>query len=425
MLKTFRRVFGHRNPVRLLWHKTRAIAALVLYRLPARKLYVIGITGTDGKTTTVGMTAHILSQSGIRTGALSTAYMRIGDKEQWNETQKTSPSPFVIQKFLRNCVRAGCTHVVLECSSHGLVQSRLLGIWPTVAAITNTSEEHLDYHGTMERYRKDKGRLFGMLKGKGTKVLNRDDATFEMYGSIPSLNTVTYSASSPDATLTLSEVEVTPHGSSAVVHSEEADTSAELELTIPGGFNLENALCAIGATHSLCTLDEACKALASYKSAPARMEMIDEGQPFSVYVDFTVTPEAFRKTLGTLRDMIEPGKRIIVLTGSCGDRMKEKRPIVGSVCCAMADSVIITNDEPYTEDPQQIIDEVWSGIDQTQCKAIQIPDRKEAITYACTSAQAGDAVLLCGLGSYPYVMMKDGPVPWNEQEETRAILRTL
>lgn len=423
MVITLKRLIGHRNPVRLLWHRAKGFFAAFINGFPAQKLYIIGITGTDGKTTTVGMAAHILSSAGVACGALSTAFVKIRDKQTWNETQKTSPSPFVIQKFLKDCVQAGCSHVVLECSSHGLVQGRLATIRPNVAAITNISPEHLDYHGTMKQYTKDKSLLFKMLKGRGTKVLNRDDSTFEQYSRIPTRNTVTYSATSPDATLMLSEVCVSPKKSSAWIHSEEEDNGTQLILNIPGGFNLENAMCAIGCTQSFVSLREACTALAKFRNAPARMERIDEGQDFSVYIDFTITPAAFEKTLRTLREMVDESNKVLVLTGSCGDRMKEKRPQVGKICSELADVVVITNDEPYTEDPQKIIDDVWAGVDQSACEAEQIMDRRSAIEWICNKASTGDAVLLCGLGSYPFIMTAEGPKPWNEQEITRDILQ--
>src|SRR3989344_5173745 len=188
----FKRLLHPRHPLRLCYHRVRAFLAALLNGFPARRLTVIGITGSDGKTTTVEMTAHILRKNGVKCGALSTACFRVGDKVTWNSTQKTSPSPFVIQRFLRRLVREGCTHAVLEYSSHGLVQGRTDWTWPQVAAITNLTPEHLDYHGSMERYQADKARLFAMLKGKGTKVLNKADRTFVKYSLIPCEHTITY-----------------------------------------------------------------------------------------------------------------------------------------------------------------------------------------------------------------------------------------
>ena len=177
MLRKLKQSIGHRHPLRLGWHGLKAFLAALRYGFPARKLTVIGITGTDGKTTTVAMTGHILENAGLQISILSTAFVRINGKERWNETQKTSPSPFYVQKFLSECVHAGCSHAILEISSHGLVQKRVSFTWPTVAAITHLSPEHLDYHGTMKQYAEDKRILFEMLGGKGTKVLNADDET--------------------------------------------------------------------------------------------------------------------------------------------------------------------------------------------------------------------------------------------------------
>jgi len=429
MIARLKKLIPERSPIRLLWHRSKTLCAALMYGFPARKLTVVGVTGTDGKTTNVGMVAHILQQSGIKTGALSTAFFQIGEKVTWNETQKTSPSPFIVQKFLRTLLRNKCTHAVIEYSSHGLVQGRTLFTWPAIAAITNTSAEHLDYHGSMEQYRSDKGMLFQMLGEKGTKVLNRNDDTFSLYQAIKSEDTVDYAAGRPinatEHSLWLSDIATHPASSTATLHIGEK-ISVPLSLGIPGQFNLMNALCAIGcAIAAGVTPQQSASALATFKGVPGRMEPISEGQNFSVYIDFTVTPGAYEQTLSTLRSMIAPDKRILVLTGSCGDRMKEKRPVVGKICSELADVVVVANEDPYTEDPEKIIDEVWAGIDQTKTEAHRIFDRREAISYLLSHAQEGDAVLLCGKGSDTMMWVKEGQVPWNEREITREILHTL
>ena len=417
MLRAIKRLIGHRNPLRLWWHKSKAFVAALRYGFPARGLTVVGVTGTDGKTTTVGMVAHILRAAGRKTGSLSTAYVDVNGKREWNTTQKTSPSPFVVQKFLRRIADAGCTHAVLEYSSHGLVQGRTLFTWPVIAAITNTALEHLDYHGTMEQYRKDKGILFHMLSGKGAKVLNADDDTFETYMKIPSAETLVYSPKHD-----LSNVRSDPSSCSA--RALIGDESHTLTLAIPGAFNLENALCAIGCARALgIAADRAVAALESFHGTPGRMEQIDEGQPFSVFIDFAITPQAFEKTLMTIRQMVGSDHRVLVLTGSCGDRMKEKRPIIGKLCSDLADVVVITDDESYEEDPRAVMEEVWAGVDQAKTEAYKIFDRRTAIAKIFAVAKSGDAVVLCGLGSYPSRMTPSGPVPWNEQEIAREFLR--
>lgn len=423
MLRKVKSMIGQRSRIRLAWHHGKAFLAALRYGFPARKLTIVGITGTDGKTTTVGMVSHILQENGKCTGALTTAFFDIDGKRHFNETQKTSPSPFVIQAFLRKILKAGCTHAVLEYSSHGLVQGRTHYTWPAVSAMTNTSPEHLDYHGTMEQYRADKGILFRMLRGKGVKVLNREDGTYETYQHIPSRETITY-ALSGESTLHIRDVHCNPEGSTATVVDIDG-TEAALSLHIPGEFNIENALCAIACAKGVgIALEKATAALQSFKGAPGRMEKLDEGQNFSVFVDFTVTPGAYQKTLSTLRSMVGPDKQILVLCGSCGDRMKEKRPLVGKVCSKLADVVIVTNEDPYTEDPEQIIDQVYAGIEESACHAEKIFDRRKAIETIFSYAKEGDAVILCAKGSDTTMWTAQGQIPWNEREIARELLRS-
>lgn len=419
MLSRLKSLLGNRNPIRLLWHWSKAFAAALRYGFPARKLTVIGITGTDGKTTTVMMTAHILHAAGFATGAVSTSFFSVRGKIEENPTHKTSMSPFILQRFLRRCVSEGCTHAVVEISSHGLVQHRNDFLWPAVAAITNTSPEHLDYHKTMEQYRKDKGILFGMLSGKGTKVLNADDETFGLYQAIPSQRTIVYSTQSD-----LKNIETTVLSTNATASID--GQGITLRLPIPGTFNLYNALCALSCAVAISIPPQkGADALSTFTGVPGRMERIDEGQPFSVYVDFTVSPAAYEKTLDAIRATLAPDKRLLVLTGSCGDRMPEKRPMIGAIVSERADVVVVSEDETMTEDPQKVIDEVWAGIDQGKIEAHQIFDRTEGIRFLLKAAQTGDAVALCGMGACTTMQTREGLRPWDEREVAREILREL
>ena len=432
MLSRLKSLIADDHPLRLAWHRLKAHAAAVRYGFPAWKLTVIGITGTDGKTTTVGMMAHILRSSGLNVGALSTAFFQIAEHITWNATQKTSPSPFTIQKFLRQCVDTGCTHAVLEYSSHGLVQGRTLHTRPSVAAITNLTPEHLDYHKTMEEYARAKSLLFTMLNGRRTKVLNRDDVTYEQFSSIPSSQTITYGTHPPQEknraagaiNLWISTISAAPDHIQATLHKDQEGQTHTLSLPIAGTFNLENALCAIGCALGCgIGIETSLASLQSFHGIPGRMEKIDEGQPFTVYVDFTVTPASYEKTLTALSAAMQPGKRLLVLTGSCGDRMKEKRPIVGKIVSEHADIMVVTNEDPYSEDPEKIIDEVWAGIDHSKTKAHRISERKEAIEFLLSKAQPGDTVLLCGKGSDTTMWTKHGKIPWNERGIVRQLLK--
>ncbi len=423
LLRRLKKFIPERSPVRLSWHYARAFCAAMRYGFPARKLTVIGITGTDGKTTTVTMTAHILRHAGRKTGLISTTAFQIGDQIELNVTQKTSMSPFIVQKQLRRMVDAGCEFAVIEVSSHGLVQGRVHHISPFVAGITNTAEEHLDYHKTMLQYRKDKGKLFHMLKGRGTKVLNGNDETYEMYKDIPSAETIIYNSRESD--LWVTDVMNAENGCSAVLHTDLGGT-ANLTLAIPGIFNIENALCAIGCSLAVgIPLDHCLDALSSFTGVEGRLQEIKEGQNFRVFVDFTVTPQAYEKVLTTLKAMVPRGKRILVMMGSCGNRMPEKRPLLGKICSDIADVVVLTSDETYGESHEKIIDEIWAGVDQSHAMAFKVPDRKEAIMFTLAQAQEGDIVLLAGMAGVTTMMTAEGQIPWDEQMIAREVLRSL
>ncbi|TSC57271.1 MAG: UDP-N-acetylmuramoyl-L-alanyl-D-glutamate--2,6-diaminopimelate ligase [Candidatus Peregrinibacteria bacterium Greene0416_62] len=220
MIGRLKACIGQRNPLRLAYHAGKSLIAALCYGFPARRITVISVTGTDGKTTTTSMIAHILRASGLKVGIASTAFFDDGTGLKENPSHLTSISPFVLQKLLRQMLNNKCTHAVLECSSHGLVQHRLDWTFPRVAAITNTALEHLDYHGTMEQYRKDKGILFRMLKGKGTKILNICDETYSTYSGIPSDKTIVWSPTQQthETTLWLSDIHSTATSTEATVH---------------------------------------------------------------------------------------------------------------------------------------------------------------------------------------------------------------
>ena len=416
-------LISERNPLRLSWHFSKAFIAAAIYGFPARKLTVIAITGTDGKTTTVEMVAHILRFAGRKVGAASTAAFSVDEAVEKNATQKTSMSPFLLQRFLRRLIKEKCEFAVIETSSHGLVQGRVHHTYPKVAAITNTSPEHLDYHGTIEQYRKDKGKLFAMLHGGGTKILNGSDGSYELYHQIPSAETIVYNT--PNSDLWISAPGTDAASSSATLHTE-LGGEALLQIGVPGTFNLENALCAIGCAEAVgIPLTMCIRALENYHGAPGRLERIDEGQPFSVFVDFTVTPVAYRKTLQTLRAMVGDSGRVLVLCGSCGDRMKEKRPEVGRIVSELADIMVVSNEDPYTEDPQKIIEEVWLGVNQESVEAHKIADRRQGIEFLLKSARQGDAVIFCAKGADTTMWVTEGQIPWDERAIVREVLREM
>ncbi len=425
-MKSLKSFIGHTHILRLTYHRLRGHLAAFLAGYPARTLTVTAITGTDGKTTTVSMITHILRSCGKKVAAASTAYLDIDGTRVPNATQKTSLSASDIQRFLRKVARAKCEHVVLEASSHGLLQGRLAGISITVAGVTNVTMEHLDYHGTMKEYIRAKSLLFQALRKQGTKVINADDVSYDCFSRIPSASTIAYSPS-----VQLSRIQSLGSAVSATLTYDNVEY--HLSLPISGTFNLSNALCAICCTSALgIPVSSSVQSLTTFIAPSGRMERIDRGQTFHVFVDFTVTPVAYERTLDSLRGSLSEGGRLIVVTGSCGDRMPEKRPLVGAICSRKADIVIVTNEDPYTEDPEKIIDEVISGVtdmmryqSEHDFKAdphppdrycIRVSDRMDAITLALSLARTGDSVIFCGKGADITMMTASGQIPWHEKE---------
>ena len=450
VLKAIKRLIPDRSPIRLLWHHGKAFMAALRYGFPARKLTVIAVTGTDGKTTTVGMIAHILRSSGKSVGAASTAFFRVNDEIQENATHLTSISPWTLQRFLWRLAREKCQYAIIEVSSHGLVQGRANYTWPMVAAVTNTSPEHLDYHGSMEQYRRDKGIIFQLLRKRGVSVLNGGDESYPMYREELSGDVVVWmrvekdkgdrtmdkgagsgdskiADSSGNVDLSLSDVQSETGSCSANIITG-LGGSVMLRLNVPGVFNLENALCAIACCQSFgVPLDDCVQALESFAAMPGRLEQIDEGQDFSVYVDFTMTEAAYEKTLQTLRASIGEEGRVLALFGCCGNRMREKRPVIAKVVSSLADVVVAAGDETYGEDPEAVLKEVWAGIDQSACHAKKFVDRREGIAWLLRHARSGDAVVFCGMGPFSTFNTLDGPIPWDERvivkEELQNMLR--
>ena len=446
MMHALKKRIPHTHPLRLAWHGLKTLIAALRYGFPARHLTIIGITGTDGKTTTTAMTAHILRSCGLRTAALSTAFFQIGDAEEWNATQKTSPSPMIIQRFLRDARSKGCTHVVLECSSHGLQQKRMLCTWPVVGAITNIAEEHLDYHGTMDAYMNAKGILLRSVASRGgTIILNAADRSFAHYATIACasrilLHTRTATRQGDQCLWLENETDGTTNVAALVCGS--GNKSTALSLKIPGAFNLRNALTAIACAKAVgISREKATASLRTFGGVPGRMECLEEGQAFRAIIDFTVTPQAYETTLKTIRASSGKGK-LLVLTGSCGDRMREKRPIIGQLCATYADIVVVANEDPYTEDPERIINEVMAGIPRTMPQyhgvndlppaaslparfTLRIPDRLAAIRWLLQHAKNGDTILFAGKGADVTMWVRSGQIPWNERAIVRDKLRAL
>jgi UDP-N-acetylmuramyl-tripeptide synthetase len=423
----------------ILWtHYVRGVLAAIIYGFPGRKLKIIGVTGTNGKTTTCNMIARILEKANYRVGMATTINFKI-DKDEWVNTSKmTTVSPFALQKFLSNCLKAGCHWVIVETTSHAISQYRNYGIDYQIAVMTNITHDHLDYHKTFDEYRAVKSRLFST--GKTINILNNDDdKTIESFSKFIARDVVTYGTENPPAgahrarpDLLAKKIILESTGSMFTVVTPSSQVAIELKL--PGKFNIYNALAALSVAYALkIHLDVAKHALEDMALVPGRMEPIDLGQSFTVLVDYAHTPDALEKVYQTLT--MAKKARIISVLGSCGDRDKTKRPILGALAGKFADIVFVTNEDPYTEDALKIMDEVAGGVprgaDPKHPKVLnenffKILDRKVAIEKAISLAYKDDIVLITGKGAEECMVVGDKKIPWSDRKIAKdALLKRM
>lgn len=397
------------------------------YGHPSRELTVIGITGTDGKTTTSAMLEGILRGTGHQVGAIGTVGVRIGNGVTHDMGHQTTPESNHVQRFLRDMVGAGTTHVVIEATSHGLATHRLDGVQFASGGVTNITHEHLEFHKTIENYRRAKAILLERVaENRGVVVINNDD---EGARSIrPYANgafCVTYSLVGGEADLVATHLERVGTGTAFDVVA--GNSFTRVELPMPGEFNVENALCALGLARACgVSLPDASQALARAQPVKGRMQPIDAGQPFDVVVDYAHTPESIRTILTLLRSRTPEG-RLIVVTGSAGERDVEKRPLQGAACAEVADVTIVTSEDPRHEDADAIIDQIVNGAVGAGAvrgkTVLAITDRRDAIGKAFDLAGPGDCVLLAGKGHESSIIWGFEHRPWDEVAVAEALLR--
>ncbi len=394
--------------------------AAELYHHPANSLYNIGITGTDGKTTTSFLLHHLLSQH-HKTGLLSTAAIRIGESELALEGHFTTPEAPEVQHLLAQMRDAGCTYAVIESSSHGFAQHRLDGIAFEVGIWTNISPEHLDFHLSFEAYLDAKLTLMRRTK---LGILNRDDASFASFAAaVPTHLSYGYH---PESHYRILEISEDATGQRSLLRLPEGDTVC-LNLPMAGIYNTYNAVAAlIAASHAGVAMNESLQHLNQFGGVPGRMQLV-QSSPFRVVVDFAHTPEALEKALQALR----PGTsgNLIVVIGAAGERDPAKRPLLGKVAREHADITIFTEEDSRSENIYLILVEMAKGAIAAGGKATQnywtIPDRREAIQLAIKMAQSGDTVLLAGKG-HEQTLERDGEIlPWDEVAEARRALGQL
>lgn len=406
-------------------HLLEAILANIRYGFPARNLKIIGVTGTDGKTTTSTLITAMLRQAGYKVGMMTTISIDLGDGPQTNPTRMTTITAFALQANLKRVKDAGLDWLVLETTSHALAQNRVWGIPYSVAVMTNVTHEHLDYHRTAERYRDAKWRLFKLAgrnkRGLQTGIVNADDPVGQLFAS--SVKTaVSYGVKRGD--LKAKNIVTTPTGSHFEVQS--AQESLDIKVNLPGSFNVYNALAAVGAGLTVgLTTGQIEKGIASLESVEGRMNVIDEGQDFSVIVDYAHTPDSFEKVFQEMKPLTKG--RLIAVFGSAGRRDKAKRKTQGQVAGKYCDVVIVTEEDDRDEDGLGILHEIGDGARQEGKVLNQdlylIHDRSQAIQAAIGNAAAGDTVLLLGKGHEKSIEGNKGKVAWDEAGEARKALK--
>lgn len=408
---------GLYRPLLPFYHWIRAVMANIRYGFPAKKLEIIGVTGTNGKTTTVNMIGAVLEASGHKVGILSSAVVQIGKDWQDSELTLTTEDVNVLQKYLKKMVDDGVTHVVLEVSSHSIAQSRIWAIPFKAAVFTNLTQDHLDYHGSMDKYAATKLKLF--KRAKDFVVINGDDSWFEFFNIRKPERTTVY-GTTDKADIRVLGASITNHGSKSLLSTPNGELEIKLNLT--GKFNVYNAMAAVGVAQKLkIPATKIQQGLASLKTVPGRMESINEGQSYGVMIDHAHTADALQNLLENLRHTTE--KELIVIVGADGERDPTKRVPIGRVVSKYADRVYVTDQEPYGDDPVPIRREVLRGVQMSGFVDFEeIPDRRKAINSALRRAQKGDMVIITGLGNQKYRGMAEGKVKWDDREVTREEL---
>ncbi|MDP9319880.1 MAG: UDP-N-acetylmuramoyl-L-alanyl-D-glutamate--2,6-diaminopimelate ligase [Chloroflexota bacterium] len=397
---------------------------------PTEKLKVVGVTGTDGKTTTVHLVSDVLEAAGERTGYATTVDFKLTDHEWANDTRQSTQEAVELQEFCAELLVAGGTWGVLEATSHALALRKIRGIDVDVAVFTNLSPEHLDFHGTLQAYLEAKGILFEMLgqgRGKGvpkTAVLNADDPHWQYLADrAAGARVISYGI---DALADVQATILVADATGSRLRITTGGDSVEVRLPLVGRFNVHNALAATGAGLAAgATLAQCRDALARAKPVRGRMDRIDAGQPFTVIVDYAHTPESLEKVLALLRPLT-PG-RLIAVFGSAGERDRTKRPKLAAAAAKYADHFVITQEDPRLEDPARILAEIEAGAIEAGKQRDRdyrvIDDRTDAINAAIASAADGDTVLLAGKGHEGSIIVGEEKRPWDEAAAALAALR--
>lgn len=396
----------------------QALARLAgaFYGHPTRKMKLAGVTGTNGKTTVTYLVESLLSGAGLSAGVIGTVSYRYPGVEL--PAVETTPGPLALQRLFADMEKAGCRTAVMEVSSHALDQGRTEGLAFAAAAFTNLTQDHLDYHGSMQKYFESKVRLFQGLAPEAAAVLNADDAWCMKARALTRARVRTYSI---DRVADLEAQEVRPEGDSTRFELAVPGGRFAVELPLIGRHNIYNALAALALAEELgVPLRRGAELLRGFKGVPGRLEAVRCGQDFSVLVDFAHTPDGLENVLKALSE--HRSNRLLVVFGCGGDRDRAKRPRMAEIASRWADHVFVTSDNPRSEDPRAIAEEICAGFVAGNKTHSVILDRRKAIRQALLTARSGDIVLLAGKGHERAQIVGDQAIPFSDREEAERVL---
>ena len=396
------------------------LLVVILYRYPSRRIKVIGVTGTNGKTTVVHLATHILENAGFKVASLSSLRFKIDHLEWKNTLKMTMPGRLKMQKFLRQSINARCDYVVMEVTSEGIKQNRHRFINFDTVVFTNLTPEHIESHGSLERYKETKGKLFALPHL--TSIINIDDENAGYFLNFAAENKITYSIDEGtqdiDAVLA-EEIELGKNGISFQVDG------VQFDVPMLGRFNIYNTLTAvcIGLSQKL-KLEDISKHLKTFTGVPGRMERVI-GEPFVVIVDYAHTPDAMKQVYKTIKGQmldVKGGRMLCVFGATGGGRDKWKRPEFARIAQNYCDEIILTNEDPYDENPEIILDDIAKGFSKVSSFKFQVSrvlDRRKAINKALQIAKNGDFVVVTGKGAEPIMMSKEGAKKWDDRNIVR------
>ncbi len=406
--------------VKILVKDSRAALPIIadnFYGHPSGELKVIGVTGTNGKTTVTYIIENILKRAGKSAGIIGTINYRLGDTVL--PARNTTPGPLELDRLLAEMVKRSFGYAVMEVSSHSLDQRRVECVLFDVGIFTNITSEHLDYHKTIGNYFKAKARLFERLKKDGSAVLNNDDKKVVSLKKSMKGKVITYGIKK-GSDVRAERINISLDGSSFLIITPKG--SFEVSAILTGMHNISNILASVAASIALGMETKAIKnGIESIGNVPGRLEAVDAGQPFKVFVDYAHTEDALNNILNLLKKVAP--KRIITVFGCGGNRDRSKRPLMGKAACSLSDHVVITSDNPRFEEPQFIIDEIVVGIKGKFSNYDIVVDRRVAIERALALASKGDIVVIAGKGHETYQIIKDRVLPFDDRETVRDILR--